>query len=463
MAKSISAEDYRLRNSFEAMRRQLLDERYADRLERSLSYWALDADRRLPLALLDYSVKDLLQMSFERLSATAGVGRKKLGSLIMLLQRVADDSVPAPTLPLPAPPSPPRGEEAVAAGVSAGACPGVGADFDPAQVSETMWEQWCETIHRHDLKRERLGRLAPSLLDLPTVIWNTPLADYASRSLREIRKRRTHGEKRVRVVLELFYSIHRLVANVGTHHRLSLRLMPRFVSPVDDWLAELAVRDTLPDEQEIRQSLALPLLNQIAVDGGPIVQKLAEGRLGIESTPQSVRQQARKLNVTRARVYQLLETCSKIMDVRWPEGRVALTFYSERFRLAGMEPHALRLFDSVRDLFYPHRSSLLFPADEPQLLTSLAEVEDEGPNAVRPLGEPTAYDVRSDMRESGGGVGESGSSAPLGRDSAIDEATLASSEQRGPFFSRSDAGAESLTAGSGASGPDDRGENSAAY
>ena len=46
MAKSISAEDYRLRNSFEAMRRQLLDERYADRLERSLSYWALDADRR---------------------------------------------------------------------------------------------------------------------------------------------------------------------------------------------------------------------------------------------------------------------------------------------------------------------------------------------------------------------------------------------------------------------------------
>ena len=114
----------------------------------------------------------------------------------------------------------------------------------------------------------------------------------------------------------------------------------------------------------MRQSLALPLLNQIAIDGGPIVQKLAEGRLGIEGPPQSVRHQARKLNVTRARIYQLLEMCSKIMDVRWPEGRVALSYYSERFHLAGLDPSALRLFDGVRDLFYPHRPSILFPVDE---------------------------------------------------------------------------------------------------
>jgi len=358
MAKSISAEDYRLRNGFEALRRQLLDERFADRLDRSLSYWALAADRRLPLALLDYSVRELLHMPFERLSATAGVGRKKLGSLIMLLQRVTDDTVPLPPVEVML---------AAAAGndaIPAAAPPVVAADFDPALVSETMWEQWCESVKRHDLKRERLGRLAPSLLDLPTVIWNTPLSEYVSRSLREIRKRRTHGEKRVRVVLELFSSIHRLLASVGTHHRLSIRLMPRFISPVEDWLSELAQRDTLPDEQEIRQSLALPLLNQIAIDGGPIVQKLAEGRLGIESSPQSVRLQARKLNVTRARVYQLLETCSKIMDVRWPEGRVALSYYSERFHLSGMEPRALQLFDLIRDLFYPFRPSILYPPVE---------------------------------------------------------------------------------------------------
>lgn len=372
MAKSLSAEDYRLRNGLEAVRRQLLDERFADRLDRSLSYWALAADRRLPLALLDHSVRELLAMPFERLAATAGVGRKKLGSLIMLLQRVTDDSIPVP--PRAVVPAEIGTAELPAAAAPAPAV--VTDDFDPGLVSESMWELWCDSVRRHDLKRERLGRLAPSLLDLPTVIWNTPLSDYCSRTLSEIRKRRTHGEKRVRVVLELFCSIHKLLANVGTHHRLSLRLMPRFISPVEDWLAELASRDTLPDEQEVRQSLALPLLNQIAIDGGSIVQKLAEGRLGIESPPQSVREQARRLHVTRARVYQLLETCGRIMEVRWPEGRVALNYYSERFHECGMEPRALRLFDAARDLFYPQRPSIL----QSPLATPIAEVDIDDSN-----------------------------------------------------------------------------------
>lgn len=362
MAKSISAEDYRLRNSFEAVRRLLLDERFADRLDRSLSYWALAADRRLPLALLDHSLRDILQMPFERMAATPGIGRKKLGSLIMLLQRATEDNPLADvglgiSASLAGVAETPPAEAAVApAAVIGGAFPAThSAEFDPSTVSETMWGQWCETIRRHDLKRERLGRLAPSLLDLPTVIWNTPLSDYLSQSLSEIRQRRTHGQKRIRVVLELFYSIHRLLAAVGTSQRLSVRLMPRFISPVEDWLAELASRDALPDELEVRQALVLPLLNQVAIDGGPIVQKLAEGRLGIEGPPQSVRHQARRLGVTRARVYQLLESCGKIMEVRWPEGGIALSYYADKFRGAGVDSRAAQLFCATRDLFYPTR------------------------------------------------------------------------------------------------------------
>ena len=44
----------------------------------------------------------------------------------------------------------------------------------------------------------------------------------------------------------------------------------------------------------------LPALNQIEVDAGEIVHRLAAGRLGVESHPESVREQAERMGVTHA-------------------------------------------------------------------------------------------------------------------------------------------------------------------
>ena len=41
-----TVEEYKLTSSFERVRTTLLDEQYADRLERPLAYWALPNDRR---------------------------------------------------------------------------------------------------------------------------------------------------------------------------------------------------------------------------------------------------------------------------------------------------------------------------------------------------------------------------------------------------------------------------------
>ncbi|MFI4876620.1 MAG: hypothetical protein ACIALR_14820, partial [Blastopirellula sp. JB062] len=74
---------------------------------------------------------------------------------------------------------------------------------------------------------------------------------------------------------------------------------------------------------------------------------LAVGRLGLGGKPQSVRMQARMLGVTRARIYQLLEDCSKVMSVRWPEGQALLAALVQKGISAGHSPIEQRLLIAV--------------------------------------------------------------------------------------------------------------------
>ncbi|MEX0868015.1 MAG: hypothetical protein WD030_11710, partial [Pirellulales bacterium] len=203
--RAASVDDLKLSSSFQSIREVLLQDKYTDRLEKPLAFWALPADRRLPLAFLGRSLKTLLDTPFEELAATPGVGHKKLCSLVALLTRAAEDEAL----------STPFGIEQLAEQGAAGAG-GRTADgeFDPNSVSETMWTLWTETVCKHGLQDERLGRLAPTLDALPKVIWNTPLGKYLEYSLSDIRNLRTHGEKRVRVVLEVFSIIHDLLGDV---------------------------------------------------------------------------------------------------------------------------------------------------------------------------------------------------------------------------------------------------------
>ena len=79
-----------------------------------------------------------------------------------------------------------------------------------------------------------------------------------------------------------------------------------------------------PSRNELREQVVLPLVEQCRIDAGAAIGKLVEGRLGIAGEPQPVRHQSRRMGVTRARVYQLLETCAAVMEVRWPEGGIRL-------------------------------------------------------------------------------------------------------------------------------------------
>jgi hypothetical protein len=112
------------------------------------------------------------------------------------------------------------------------------------------------------------------------------------------------------------------------------------------------------------------LLEQVRNDATQQIASLAENRLGLTGPITSVRQAARSMGLTRARVYQLLNEINDIMAVRWPHGRHQM--YELRDKLLfdwkkslppsaqttdateSLEPPAeLQQFLAAVELFYP--------------------------------------------------------------------------------------------------------------
>jgi hypothetical protein len=350
MSKTSSAEHFKQVNSFQTLSKTLLQNAPPADLERPLAYWAVAGDRRLPLAFLGRSLHDLLKVSFDELAATPGIGHKKISSLLKLLSRATKNKIPADAvMPLDTLP-----ERKSLSGRNAKSR----AEFNPDLVSEPLWEQWRETVRRHRLQSEKLGRLASSLQALPTVIWDTPLSAYLDYSVAELRQLKTHGEKRVRVILEVFHSIHSILGQATLASHLTLRLTPKFVIPLERWLCACLEMPNGPSDDSVRESLAKPLIDQVNIDCGETISRLAEGRLGIHGAAQSVKAQSKRMGITRARIYQLLEQCQQAMNLRWPNGRLLLTFALEKMETHHPAPGGLGLLEAVADLFFPDDAEL---------------------------------------------------------------------------------------------------------
>jgi hypothetical protein len=342
MAKTSSADDVKLMSSYETVRATLLGPAMTDRLDKPLAFWALPNDRRLPTAFLGRTLRELLHTPFPQLAATAGIGRKKLMTFVKLLVRATKDDSPGP-------------EQLSEFHAEESAPTGTDADgrFDPTRVSEVVWSRWRETVRRQGIGQEILGRIAPSLATLPTVIWTTPLSFYLDQSLGEIRQLKTHGEKRVNVVLEVFHTVHEMLAHIDQDGGLAVRLAPRNIASVEDWMAEAKGRPFTPGLAEVEQCLVEPLLRQLEIDAGDTVARLARGRLGVGAKTESVRNQSKALGVTRARIYQLLEECNNVMMVRWPEGRRLLDDFAMWLDENYAAADCANLLASLREMLYP--------------------------------------------------------------------------------------------------------------
>jgi hypothetical protein len=346
--KSASVEELQVVSRFESLRKILLSEQYTDHLKKPLAYWALPTDRRLPLAFLGRTLEDLLRTPFSELTNTPGIGQKKICSFVKLLARAANTD-PA-ELPLD--------DVAIPAG-TADTTNGHHAatnGFDPTTVSEVVWSQWRASIAKHGLGEEKLGRFAPTLRHMTRVIWNAPLGAYIHLTLGEIRAMKTHGEKRVRAILEVFHSVHVMVANMGTQDHLVVHIVPRLIDAAEQWIGRALQAPGVSSPQELFDNLISHLLEQVRVDATQQIASLAENRLGMTGPITSVRQAARSMGLTRARVYQLLNEINDILTVRWPNGRHQMYELREKLLNESKEavaPPDLQQFLAAVELFYP--------------------------------------------------------------------------------------------------------------
>jgi hypothetical protein len=171
--------------------------------------------------------------------------------------------------------------------------------------------------------------------------------------LTEMRELKTHGEKRISVVLEVFHTLHDMLNHIDAKGDLAVRLAPRTIVAAEEFMAEARTRSFPPAVEEIEQRLIEPIIQQLAIDGGETVAKLARGRLGVGVTAESVRNQSKSLGVTRARVYQMLEECHNVMSIRWPDGRRQLDSFAQWLDENYASAEAANLLASLRELLYP--------------------------------------------------------------------------------------------------------------
>ncbi len=351
--KSLSAEDLQSISRFDSLRKILLSDGYADHLDKPLAYWALPTDRRLPLAFLSRSLRDLLDVPFAELTRTPGIGRKKIHSFVRLLARAANtDRAELPNDIAVAVAKRHNGQSKE----HSGGGNGNGNGFDAGSVSEILWSQWRSSVVRHGLEGEMIGQFAPSLAEVTRVIWNMPLSEYTNVTLREIRAMKTHGEKRVRAILDVFHSVHTLVAQMGVQEHLVVRIVPRNIDRVERWIGHVLQMPGLPTEKEVFENFTEPLLQQVRTDATEQIADLAENRLGLGGPITSVRQAARTKGLTRARVYQLLNEINDIISVRWPDGRHQVYELREKIQTESAQmanPPEWKQFFSAIELFYP--------------------------------------------------------------------------------------------------------------
>jgi hypothetical protein len=292
--------------------------------------------------LLGHTLRDLLKHPYKEMAATAGIGRKKMETFMKLLVRATKEDATNTALDkLQATESIPT------AGVDAE------GRFDPLLVSEMLWGRWREAARRHGLGQVTLGRLTTTLHSLPSVVWNTPLSFYLDLSLRDMRELKTHGEKRVAIVLEIFNNIYHMLGHIDPAGGLAVRLAPRTIAAAEDWMLEARSRPHPPEHAELGRCLIEPILQQLEIDAGETVAQLARGRLGIGADAESVRNQSKSLGVTRARVYQMLEECHEVMRIRWPDGRRQLDSFGQWLDEIYAEAEAANLLASFREMLYP--------------------------------------------------------------------------------------------------------------
>ena len=79
--KTAFTNQFSLMSQFDDVRNKLLADDNLDYLQKPISYWARQGDRGLPYALLQLSIREVIETPFADLCSTPGIGPKKITSM----------------------------------------------------------------------------------------------------------------------------------------------------------------------------------------------------------------------------------------------------------------------------------------------------------------------------------------------------------------------------------------------
>lgn len=292
-----------------------------EHLDSTLADWLEPDDDSIPYKFLTWRIRKILNTPF-RVFAASWSTEDRLKRFVDLLVRVHQTTSSATGV----------ADEKTTVGARRAAEP------DPTErhlaVSGTAWRTWCETIERHDLSSTTLGALAASLDDLPGSFWTRPLREFTSKTYLELSETRGLGPRKMSVVVDLFRELASQLDAVPAKSSLGVILLPKPIRELSMWLFEVLEERRIPTIDEIATSFCRPLLTQLQTDLAPEVAAIVVRRLGFDGKPETLADIADDVGLTRERVRQLTQRATKVLHVRWPQGKHLLDDLYELFRSA---------------------------------------------------------------------------------------------------------------------------------
>jgi hypothetical protein len=317
------------------------------RADSSLRTWVSPSDRYLPSIYLDCSLRSFLETPFSQLETTRGIGARKLGRLLQVMdravssleQRSTNAQTPATSTNCPVVGEPP------------GSCT-LPKAFDPDGLDEKQWQTIATVISQHQLGHYPIARFARSLRDLPPGLWHERLDTFTTLFLSEIRRTTGYGKTRIAQVTQIAFDLASYVVGLPAESHYRAQVLPSAILEVTHWIEQVLAQEDAPSVDEIRERFLIPLVRQIEIDVSPEVARMIERRLGVYGEAETLDQIAADYGLTRERIRQLTARTPETLRLRWPEGRHVLDEFYEKFRNSSAAERQLQLVRLALDQFF---------------------------------------------------------------------------------------------------------------
>ena len=347
LAKASSFEELQIISRYEGLRTVLLDRACSDHIDKPLAIWALPTDRRLPLAFLG---------AF----AARPAGDPLCGAVGHTRHRAEEDSLLCEP---PGPGGPIRAGRAAGGGTRAGGAArpapaggngaAGGSPFDPGQrVGGGGPAGGCRRAA--GVGSRTAGPLRPQLAEHDSRDLEHAAGSLYGHTLGEIRVMKTHGEKRVRAILEVFHSLHVVIANMGLREHLTVNIVPRLIEQVEQWTGHVLQTPGTPSQEEISRTSSVRSWSRSAATPRSKSPPWRSTDWAFLSRSAACDRPPARWDSTRRSRLSTAQRDQRHHDVRWPLGRHQV--YELRDKLlagtsAGLElPPPLAQFGAVVEL-----------------------------------------------------------------------------------------------------------------